>query len=237
MKVIIFGSSGMIGKGVLLECLDHSKIDEVLVINRSSVGIAHPKLKETLHSDFSNFNSIADQMAGFDACYFCLGLSAAEIKEADYRRITYDFTLAAARTLYSGNPVATFIYVSGQGTDSTEKGRVMWARVKGKTENDILKMGFNQAFAFRPGAIIPLRGVTPSSKMYRMLITNLTWLIKLVKRLAPNSVVDSTQIGLAMINATLLGYEKKIIRPIDLLSLSKIGEQENDEPPLHQTIQ
>ncbi len=220
MKVIITGATGMVGKGVLLECLDHPKITEALSISRKTSGINHSKLKELLHPDFSEFASVADQLKGYDACYACMGVSAAGMKEEQYKKLTYDFTLSLARELFQINKDMTFTYVSGVGTDSTEKGRTMWARVKGKTENDILNLGFKQAFMFRPGAIIPLRGIQPSSKMYRILINNLKWLIKLMKRLSPDSVVDTTQIGLAMVNVTLRGYDKKIITPKDILVLA-----------------
>lgn len=220
-KVIITGATGMVGKGVLLECLDHPAIAEVLVIGRNPVGISHPKLKELIHKDFADFSSVSEALKGYDACYFCLGISAGGLSEAQYTRITYDYTLALARTLYAHSPEMTFIYVSGQGTDSTEKGRMMWARVKGKTENEVLNMGFKQAFAFRPGAIIPLRGITSRTKSYQFMYDYFMWLVKAIKAIAPNSVVDTTQIGLAMIQATLTGYEKSIVTPADMLILAK----------------
>ena len=220
MKVIITGATGMVGKGVLLECLDHKEIAEVLSISRRSVGIDHPKLKELLHKDFSEFLSVTDQLVDYDACYACMGVSSAGMKEKEYTRLTYNYTMALAKVLAGINPGMTFIYVSGQGTKSNEKGS-MWARVKGKTENDILKLGFKQAFMFRPGMIVPLKGVSPSSKLYRVIINNMTWLLKLMKRLTPNSVVDTAQIGLAMIEATKSGYDKRILDPIDILQLAK----------------
>lgn len=221
MKVIITGATGMIGKGVLLECLDHEDITEVLSISRKSVGINHPKLKELLHQDFSEFSSVSSDLRGFDACYACMGVSAGETTEEEYRKRTYDFTLSLAKELFQLNPGATFIYVSGQGTDSSEKGRSMWARVKGKTENDILALGFKQAFMFRPGGIIPKNGVKPSSKMYRRLIFWLGWLLWLMKLLAPKSIVDTSQIGNAMVNITKNGYDKKIINPVDIQVLAR----------------
>jgi uncharacterized protein YbjT (DUF2867 family) len=221
MKVIVTGATGMVGKGVLLECLDDKNVTEVLSIGRKPLGIEHAKLNQLIHKDFSEFESIKDQLAGYDACYHCMGVSAAGMNEEQYTAMTYGYSLALATTLYAQNPKMTFIYVSGQGTDSSEKGRQMWARVKGKTENDILKLGFEQAFAFRPGMIIPLRGIEPSSKLYRTLIKNLGWLIKLTKKLAPNAVVNTTQIGLAMIHATQKGYPKNVIDPRDILTLSE----------------
>ena len=221
MKVIITGTTGMVGKGVLLECLDHAQITEVLSISRKPTGIDHPKLKELIHKDFSEFASVADKLKGYDACYACMGVSSAGMKEEQYTRLTYDFTLALAKELHGINPEITFTYVSGAGTDSSEKGRSMWARVKGKTENDLLKLGFKQAYMFRPGAIIPLRGIQPSSKLYRVLINNLKWLLKLIKRIAPYAVVDTTQMGLAMINVTKKGYEKKVLKPRDIQILAE----------------
>ncbi len=213
----------MIGKGVLLECLDHPEVTEVLSIGRRTLGMDHPKLKELIHKDFSEFESVADELMGYDACYHCMGVSAASMNEEQYTKMTYDYTMALAKVLHGVNSEMTFTYVSGQGTDSTEKGRAMWARVKGKTENDIINMGFKQAFAFRPGAIIPLRGILPSSKLYRVLVKNLTWLLKLMKKLAPKSIVNTTQIGLAMINVTMQGYHKAVVDPKDILILA--GDQ------------
>jgi len=221
-KVIITGATGMIGKGVLLECLDHSEISEVLVIGRSSLEMEHPKLKELIHGDFTDFSNVKDQLEGFDGCFFCLGISATGLNEPDYKRITYDFTLALATTLKDLNPDLTFNYVSGQGTDSTEKGRMMWARVKGKTENDLLKLGFKQAFMFRPGAIIPLKGIKSKTKSYQFMYDYFMWLLKIIKTLAPNSIVNTTQIGLAMINSVSKGYKKPILAPKDIIALSEL---------------
>ncbi len=220
-KVIITGATGMIGKGVLLECLDSNAISEVLVIGRNSIGMAHPKLKELIHRDFSNFSDVRSQLSGYDGCFFCLGISAAGLNEEQYKRITYDFTLMLAKTLFELNPQMTFNYVSGQGTDSSEKSRMMWARVKGKTENDLLTMGFKQAFMFRPGMIIPLRGIKSRTKAYQFMYDYFMWLVKGTKAVSPNSVVDTTQIGLAMINSMLNGYTEKILKPKDMIILSK----------------
>ena len=220
-KVIITGATGMIGKGVLLECLDHEVISEVLVIGRKSMNINHPKLKELVHKDFTNFYEVRDQLSGYDACYFCLGISAAGLNEEQYKKITYDFTLSLANTLVDISPDMTFVYVSGEGTDSTEKGRMMWARVKGKTENDLLKLGFKQAYMFRPGAIIPLRGIKSRTKSYQFMYDYFMWLVKGIKAISPNSVVNTTQIGLAMINAMLKGYNKKVLKPKDIIILAK----------------
>jgi len=220
MKVIITGATGMVGKGVLLECLDHEDITEVLSISRKRSDIHHTKLIELLHSDFSEFASVAQNLQGYDACFACMGVSAAGMNENEYTKMTYGFTLALARELFKANPQMTFNYVSGQGTDSSEKGRSMWARVKGKTENDLLEMGFRQAYMFRPGAIIPLRGIEPSNKLYRVLIKNLAWMIKLMKKIAPNAIVNTTEIGLAMIHSSQNAYDHVILNPIDILKLA-----------------
>lgn len=221
MKIVVTGASGMVGKGVLLECLDHSGIDQVLSIGRSEIDLHHPKLVQVIHKDFSNFSTIRNDLEGSDACYMCMGVSVAGLNEAKYTEITYDYTMALAKELIELNDQMTITYVSGEGTDSTEKGRSMWARVKGKTENDLLKMGFKQAFMFRPGAIIPLRGIKSRTKMYQFIYDYFMWLVKLIKFLAPHAVVNTMQIGKAMINATLSAYTKKIIRPKDIISLAK----------------
>jgi uncharacterized protein YbjT (DUF2867 family) len=220
-KVIITGATGMVGKGVLLECLDHDSISEVLTIGRNPVGINHPKLKELIHKDFSDFSEVKNHLTGYDGCFFCLGISSAGLKEEQYKKITYEYTLSLARTLVKMNPEMTFNYISGEGTDSSEKGRMMWARVKGKTENDLLNLGFKQAFMFRPGMIIPLRGIKSRTKSYQFMYDYFMWLVKTVKAIAPNSVVNTTQIGMAMINSMLKGYSKNVLRPKDIIQLSK----------------
>ncbi len=219
-KVIITGATGMVGKGILLECLDHKDINEVLIIVRNPLGLEHPKLKELVQKDFNDYSGVRNQLSGYDGCFFCLGVSAAGLKEEQYKRITYDFTLSLAKTLFELNSQMTFNYVSGEGTDSTEKGRMMWARVKGRTENDLLQLGFKQAFMFRLGIIIPQRGIKSRTKSYQFMYDYFTWLVKVIKAVAPNSVVTTTQIGLAMINSMLYGYDKNILRPEDILILS-----------------
>ena len=211
----------MVGKGVLLECLDHPEVEKVLTIGRSAVDVSHPKLQQIAHADFTDFSTIKSELQGYDACYLCMGISAAGLSEEQYTKITYDYTLALANELVKINPKMTCTYVSGQGTDSTAKGRTMWARIKGKTENDLLELGFKQAFMFRPGAIIPLRGIKSRTRLYQFVYDYFLWLVKFLKFLSPNSVVNTTEIGLAMINATLNGYEKTVIRPKDILILAK----------------
>lgn len=219
--VIITGATGMVGKGVLLECLDHKSVERVISIGRNPADVKHPKLTEIIHKDFSDFTSIRNELSGIDACFFCLGVSAAGMNEYQYNNITHNYTLSLAEILFELNPDMTFNYVSGQGTDSSEKGRTMWARVKGKTENDLLEFGFKQAYMFRPGAIIPLRGIKSRTKSYQFIYDYFMWLVKLIKLISPDSVVNTTQIGLAMINSTTKSYKKKVLRPKDILILSE----------------
>lgn len=219
-KVIITGATGMIGKGILLECLDHIDIEQVLVIGRSTVDIKHPKLKELIHKDFSDFSTVSNALVGYDACFYSLGISAAGLSEEKYTEISYNYTLSLAKTLLAVNPKATFNYVSGVGTDSTEKGRMMWARVKGKTENDLLKLGFKDAYMFRPGMLIPLKGIKTRTKGYQFMYDYFMWLVKLIKILAPNSVVFTTQLGMAMINSLYSRYPNKVVMPKDMIVMA-----------------
>lgn len=221
MNVIITGATGMVGKGVLLECLDHIDIDQVLSIGRNPVDLQHPKLKQLIHPDFADFSPVREQLKKYDACFHCMGVSSIGMHENDYKHLTYDFTLALARELVKLNPEMTFNYVSGKGTDSSEKGRSMWARVKGKTENDLIKAGFKNAFMFRPGAIIPLRGIKSRTKAYQFVYDYLMWLVKLVKVLAPNSVLTTTQMGQAMIHSVTQSYPKNILEPKDIIALAQ----------------
>jgi uncharacterized protein YbjT (DUF2867 family) len=168
MKAIIFGATGMVGQGVLLECLDDPSVSSVLAVGRRTCGVTHPKLHEIVHSDFLDYSTIEEGLRGYDACFFCLGVSAAGMSEPDYHRLTFDVTLRAAETLARLNPTMTFCYVSGTGTDSSERGRSMWARVKGKTENHLMRVPFKATYMFRPGYIQPMRGVTSSTPLYRV---------------------------------------------------------------------
>lgn len=167
MNAILFGATGMVGQGVLRECLLDPGVHQILSIVRTPSGQQHPKLRELVHTDFFDYSTIEPELTGFDACFFCLGVSSAGMDEAKYKRLTYDLTLAAATTLAKLNPQMTFLYVSGAGTDSTEHGRSMWARVKGKTENDLLKLPFHAAYMFRPGVIQPLHGIRSKTKLYQ----------------------------------------------------------------------
>jgi uncharacterized protein YbjT (DUF2867 family) len=171
VKVILFGASGMVGKGALRECLLDPEIAEVLAIGRSATGQQHAKLRELVRDDLFDLSDIAASLAGYDACFFCLGVSATGMKEAAYRRVTYDLTMAVARILAQQNPAMTFLYVSGTGTDSSERGRTMWARVKGKTENDLLRLPFAAAYMLRPGYIQPMHGIRSKTGWYQALYT------------------------------------------------------------------
>ncbi|MEQ9186804.1 MAG: NAD-dependent epimerase/dehydratase family protein [Cryomorphaceae bacterium] len=216
MKVIITGATGMVGRGVLLECLEDLRVEKVLIITRRPSGESHPKLAEIIHTDFTEYTTIKDQLTGYDACFAIMGVSAAGMNEETYTQLTYHATVSLARTLFEANPNMTFTYVSGKGTDSTERGRLMWARVKGKTENEILRMGFQKALMFRPGLILPLRGITSSTRLYQFFFDYFMWLIRLVQWISPNSVTDTTRMGQAMINAHLLHSERDVLDPIDI---------------------
>lgn len=211
MKVVLFGATGMVGSGVLMECLDSPRVSSVLSISRSSTGVHHAKLREILHRDFLDFAPLREELNALDACFFCLGVSSAGMKEADYRHLTYDVTLAAAKALLAASPQLTFIYVSGEGTDSTERGRSMWARVKGKTENDLLAMPFKAAFMFRPGYIQPLRGVRSKTPIYQAIYNVAGLLYPLFRRIIPKYVTTTVNVGLAMIEVASNGYLHAIV--------------------------
>ena len=218
LKVIITGSTGMVGKGVLLECIDSPDVESILVINRSPVDVKHPKVKEIIHKDFFDWSIIRDQLSGYNTCFFCMGVSSAGMKEADYKRMTYDLTLGFAKVVLFLNPDMTFCYVSGAGTDSSEEGRMMWARVKGKTENDLLAFGFRAAYMFRPGYIHPMRGIKSKTPLYNAFYTVLKPMYPLLKRM-PKYVTDNAIIGKAMIKVALSGYSKKVLESIDINSI------------------
>ncbi len=220
MNVVLFGATGMVGRGVLIECLADPGIERVVSLVRRPSGAAHEKLEEIVHGDFTDFGAVSDSMGHLDACFFCLGVSSAGMKEDAYRRVTYDITLAAARTLKASNPDIMFCYVSGAGTDSTEEGRSMWARVKGKTENDLLAM-FERAAMFRPGYIQPVKGVVSSTPLYRVVYAVGAPLYPLLRRLAPNAVTTSEVLGRAMIAVARDGAHKKILDSVDINALGQ----------------
>jgi len=220
MKVIITGSSGMVGKGVLIECLKHLEVEEVLVINRSSINMDHPKLKEVLCSNFLNISSIKNDLEGYDACFHCMGVSSVGISEENYYKLTYNVTEKLATSLNNMNPDMTFIYVSGQGTDSSEKGRSSWARVKGKTENMLFKIGFKNAIAFRPGAIIPGKGIKSKAAWINFMLLLFRPLYPLIKKM--KSVTTSENIGLAMFNTVNNSLNNKIVNGKQINNLAKV---------------
>ncbi len=217
IKTIITGSTGMVGEGVMHECLLHPDVEAVLVINRKPGGVTHPKLKEIVHSNFFDFSSIEDQLSGYNACFFCLGVSSIGMKEEAYSNVTHTLTLHVASTLCHINKDMTFNYISGAGTDSTEKGRVMWARVKGRTENDLMKLPFRKVFAFRPGFIKPIKGLKNTLKVYRYI----GWLFPIGRWLKPSGFCKLKEIGLAMINSIRLQEDRKVLNGMDIIELAK----------------
>jgi uncharacterized protein YbjT (DUF2867 family) len=216
MKAILFGASGMVGQGVLRECLASDLVESVLVVGRSPSGVAHAKVRELVRADLYDYASVTGELAGYDAAFFCLGVSAGGMSEADYAKVTFDLTLAAATALLAQNPGMTFIYVSGEGTDSTEKGRTMWARVKGRTENALLGLGFRRAYMFRPGFIRPLDGIKSKTASYRAVYAVLGPLFPLVKALAPTHVTTTRNVGVAMIRVAMHGFDKPVLENADI---------------------
>jgi uncharacterized protein YbjT (DUF2867 family) len=217
MKVLLFGATGMVGQGVLRECLLDENVQTVLAVGRSVTGQHHQKLRELKHDDFMNIGKKADAFSGYDACFFCLGVSSVGMSEDEYRKITYDLTLSVAQTLAKLNPSMTFVYVTGTGTDSSEKGRSMWARIKGKTENDLLKLPFKAAYMFRPGVILPLHGVKSKTKLYQFFYNLMGPLYPLLKKF--NSVTTTEQVGRAMIKVAQTGYYKVHLENSDINSI------------------
>jgi uncharacterized protein YbjT (DUF2867 family) len=216
MRVVLFGATGMVGQGVLRECLLDPDVESVLSVGRTATGQSHVKLRELVHRDFLDFSPIESELSGFDACFFCLGVSSAGMKEDDYRRITYDFTMAAARTLARLNPDMTFVYVSGMGTDSSERGRTMWARVKGKTENELLGLPFKAAYMFRPGLIVPLDGIKSKTRLYRAFYAGMAPLLPLLNAAFPKYVTTTAQVGRAMIKVARQGAAKPVLENSDI---------------------
>jgi len=218
INAIITGTTGMVGKAVLLECLEHPKVKSVLVINRKTIGVEHPKLKEILHANFFDLKPIANELKDYNACFFCLGVSSMGLNEGQYHKYTYDLTVHFAEVVKAQNPEMTFNYVSGAGTDSTEKGKVMWARVKGKTENKVTSL-FKHAYLFRPGAILPEKGVKSKVKTYNVLYVLMRPFFPLLRKMS--SITTSSRVGQAMINSVLKGYEKQHLENADINVLAK----------------
>jgi uncharacterized protein YbjT (DUF2867 family) len=216
MNVILFGATGMVGQGVLRECLLDPGVRTVLSVGRSATGQQHQKLRELVHQDFLNFSAIENELAGFDACFFCLGVTSVGMTEERYRRVTYDFTVAAAQVLARLNPGMTFIYVSGMGTDSSEHGRAMWARVKGQTENALLRLPFKAAYMFRPAAIVPLHGIRSKTEFYRVFYVVLAPLLPVLNKLFPKYVTTTEQVGRAMLKIAKQGAPKPVLENLDI---------------------
>lgn len=216
IRAIITGTTGMAGEGVLHESLLHPDVEYILVINRKPCGVTHPKLKEIIHSDFYNLTSIENQLQNYNACFFCLGVSSVGMDEEQYHRPTYDLTIHFAETLAKLNHDMTFCYVSGSGTDSSEKGKSMWARVKGKTENKLMKLPFKKAYMFRPGYMNPTKGLKNTIKYY----SAFTWMYPALRALFPSFVSTLQELGLAMINSVNKGYDKSVLEVKDIVKLA-----------------
>jgi nucleoside-diphosphate-sugar epimerase len=216
VRAIVTGATGMVGEGVLHECLLHPEVEAVLLINRKPCGVSHPKLKEIIHFDFFDLTSLESQLAGYNACFFCLGVSSIGMKEPEYTRNSYMLTMNVAGTLCRLNPGMTFCYVSGAGTDGSEKGRIMWARVKGKTENDLAKLPFKASYAFRPAFMLPTKGLKNTLSFYKYV----NWLYPIVHPLFPGSFGTLKELGLAMINCVRIGSEKRVLDTKDIARLA-----------------
>jgi len=216
MDVILFGASGMIGQGVLRECLLDPDVERVLAIGRSATATDHPKFHELVLKNLLDYSGVESQLSGFDACFFCLGVSSAGMSEQDYRRVTYDITIAAASTLARLNPQMTFVFISGAGTDSSERGRTMWARIKGQTENELLRKPFKDAYMLRPGVIVPLHGIKSRTTVYRVAYSVMSPLLPLLRALFPSSVLTTEQLGRAMIKIARQGAPKRVLEASDI---------------------
>ncbi|MBV7532544.1 NAD-dependent epimerase/dehydratase family protein [Chitinophaga sp. sic0106] len=218
LKIVITGATGMVGEGVLLTCLDHPQVEQVLIVSRRHYELKHPKLIERLVPDFYRLDSIGEDLKGYDACFFCAGVTSLGKKEDEYTRLTYDTTMAFAQQLLHHSPGISFIYVSGAGTDSSEKGRIMWARVKGKTENDLAKLPFKSEYNFRPGFMKAVPGQKNPPKLYYAF----AWMYPFLKVVMPNMTSTLQQVGRAMINAVTKGYPANVLEVKDI---NKLGDQ------------
>ena len=219
MNVVIFGATGMIGQGVLRECHQDPGVMRVLTIGRAATGVQHPKLRDLVHRDMWRYDAIERELSGFDACFFCLGVSSAGMAEADYERITFGIAIAAAETLARLNPSMTFVYVSGAGADSSEAGRIMWARVKGKTENAILRLPFKASYVFRPGVVQPVHGARSRTAAYRVLYAVAKPLLPVLRRVMPGYILTTEQFGRAMLTAVRRGAPKRVLESTDISAL------------------
>ena len=219
IRVILTGSTGMVGEGVLHECLQRSDVISVLVVNRRPCGVSHPKLRELIHEDFFHLTPIREQLSGYDACFFCLGVSSVGMEKNKYYRLTYTLTMHFAQIVCEQNPGMAFCYISGAGTDSTEKGRRAWARVKGKTENDLMKLPFSRVFAVRPAFIRATPGLLHINPYYKYI----SWLFPLGRAIYPGGFVTMKELGNAMINAVELPYDKAVMEGKDIIQLAAVN--------------
>jgi uncharacterized protein YbjT (DUF2867 family) len=221
MKVVIFGATGMVGQGVLRECLRAPDVEVVQTVGRTRTGQLDPRLIEVVQPDLMDYRAAEASLTGFDACFFCLGVSSVGMQEAEYARLTYDLTLAAARTLARLNPQMTFVYVSGASTDSTEQGRSMWARIKGKTENALQRLPFKGVYLFRPGVIQPLNGARSKTRSYQLFYTLARPFLSTLRALFPNQILSTEDIGLAMLAVARRGADKAVLETSDIRALSR----------------
>lgn len=219
MKIIIFGATGMVGQGVLRACLDDPEVETILAVGRSSTGIQHVKLREIIKPDMLDLSPLEGRLTGYDACFFCLGVSSLGMTEDAYKKVTYDITLAVAQTLLRVSANITFVFVSGAGTDSSEQGRRMWARVKGKTENALLRLPFKAAYMLRPGYIQPMPGIVSKTRWYRLLYAVLRHLYPVLQSTIPQHVTTTETIGRAMIKLVKQGAPKPVLESPDINSL------------------
>jgi len=216
INAIITGTTGMVGEGVLHECLLHPDVEKVLVINRRPCGVSHPKLTEIIHENFFDLSPVEDRLSGYNACFYCLGITSVSTKESGYYKMTYTLTLYIAERLAALNPGMTFCYVSGAGTDGTEKGKLMWTRIKGKTENDLMKLNFKQVYTFRPGLLQPTKGLKNAHKAYALVKP----FYPLLRKLFPSFISTLKELGIAMINSVKKGYESQVLEVRDIVCLA-----------------
>jgi uncharacterized protein YbjT (DUF2867 family) len=219
MKVLIFGATGMVGQGVLRECLLASDVELVQAVGRTGTGVQNSKLRDLVHGNLFDLATVENALSGFDACFFCLGIASTGMTEEAYTRLTFELTTTVAETLARLNPAMTFVYVSGSGTDSSEKGRMMWARVKGRTENALLRMPFRAAFMFRPGFIVPLHGIQSKTRMYRIFYSVLKPILPVLHRIFPRSILTTEEVGRAMLKTVRQGAAKRVLETRDIRDL------------------
>jgi uncharacterized protein YbjT (DUF2867 family) len=219
MNVLILGATGMLGQGVMRECLLDDGVARVVTLGRHATGNAHPKVREIVHADLFHLQPIEQQLTGLDACFYCLGATAAGKSEREYARINYDMTLAVAETLARLDPDMTFVYVSGMGTDSTERGRTMWARVKGRAENALLRLPFKAAYMLRPGIILPMHGIKSRTTLYRVFYSLMTPLYPALRALFPRSITTTEHLGRVMLRLARSGYSKPVLESADIALL------------------